>query len=156
MLPEIYQFVYQNYRPYKLIGNHWFWKRSPGGISGTRLATLDIKRSIETPIFDNYRGFVDLNGVLTLKNIYGLDGVYITPANQETLLAVSVSSSISSVKSGFLEIPWSIEVPMVYVSAETKSFQLWGYSSALHERVKIGEEFAIDHSKIDMESNYVR
>ena len=155
LLPEIYQFIYQNYKPYKLIGNHWFWKRSPGGISGTRVATLDIKRSIETPIFDNYRGFVDLNGVLTLKNIYGLDGVYITPANQETLLAVSVSSSVS-VKSGLLEIPWSIEVPMVNVSAETKSFQLWGYSSSLHERLKIGEEFAIDHSKIDMESNYVR
>ena len=101
-------------------------------------------------MFDNYKGFVILNGILNLEKIYGLNGVYITPANQETLLAVSVSSSIS-VKSGLLEIPWSIEVPMVNVSAETKSFQLWGYSSALDERVKIGEEFAIDHSKIDYE-----
>jgi hypothetical protein len=156
LLPEIYQFVYQNYRPYKLIGNHWFWKKSPGGISGTRIATLDIKRSIETPVFDNYRGFIDLNGVLTLKNIYGIDGVYITPANHETILAVSVTDTLSSVKSGLLEVLWSIDVPMVNVSPGINSFQLWGYSSSLHERLKIGGEFAIDHSKINMESNYAR
>ena len=156
LLPEIYQFVYKNYRPYKLIGNHWFWKRSPGGILGAKLSTLDIKKSVNTPVFDNYKGFVILKGILNLKNIYGLDGVYITPANQETLLAVSASSSASSVKLGFLEIPWSIEVPMINFSPEIKNFQLWGYSSTSHEKLKIGREFIIDHSKIDIESNYVR
>ena len=148
--PEIYQFIYQNYRPYKLIGSHWFWKWFPGGITETQVSTLDITRSIETPIFDNYRGFIDLNGVLTLKNIYAIDGVYITPANQETILAVSVSDTLSSIKAGFLEVPLSIEVPMANISTEINSFQLWGYSSSLHERIKIGKEFVIDHSKIDM------
>ena len=98
-----------------MIGSHWFWKWFPGGITETRVSTLDIKRSIETPIFDNYRGFIDLNGVLTLKNIYAIDGVYITPANQETILAVSVSDTLSSIKAGFLEVPWSIEVPMAKI-----------------------------------------
>ena len=94
--------------------------------------------------------------VLNLKNIYGLDGVYITPANQETLLAVSVSSSASNVKPGFLEIPWSIEVPMINFSPEIKNFQLWGYSSTSHKKLKIGGEFLIDHSKINIKSNYAR
>ena len=156
LLPEIYQFVYQNYRPYKLIGNHWFWKKSPGGIIAAKLSGLDIKRSLNTPLFDNYKGFVTLEGILNLKNIYGLDGVYITPANQETLLAVSVSSSASNVKPGFLEIPWSIEVPMINFSPEIKNFQLWGYSRTFHEKVKIGGEFVIDHSKINIKSNYAR
>jgi hypothetical protein len=91
-----------------------------------------------------------------LKNIFGLDGVYITPANQETLLAVSASSSLRSIKSSFLEIPWSIEVPMINFSPEIKNFQLWGYSSTSHEKLKIGRKFVIDHSKIDIESNYVQ
>jgi hypothetical protein len=153
LLPEIYQFIYQNYRPYKLIGNHWFWKRSPGGILGANLSALDIKRSVSAPLFDNYKAFVSLNGILNLKNIYDLDGVYVTPANQETLLAVSASSSVRSIKSGFLEIPWSIEVPMINFSPEIKKFQLWGYSSTSHEKLKIGGGFVIDHSKINIESN---
>ena len=156
LLPQIYQFIYQNYRPYKLIGNHWFWKRFSGGISSAKVSSLDVKRSIKAPVLDNYKGFVILNGVLHLKNIYSLDGVYITPGNKEEVLSVSVSSSANSVKSGFLETPWSIEVPMINFSPEVKSFQLWGYSSTFHEKVKIGGEFIIDHSKIDIESNYAK
>ena len=57
---------------------------------------------------------------------------------------------------GFLEVPWSIEVPMINFSPEIKNFQLWGYSSTSHEKLKIGREFVIDHSKIDIESNYVQ
>jgi hypothetical protein len=45
---------------------------------------------------------------------------------------------------------------MINFSPEIKNFQLWGYSSTSHEKLKIGREFIIDHSKIDIKSNYVR
>jgi hypothetical protein len=157
LLPEVYQFVYQNYRPYKLVGNHWFWKRSSGGIARSQIAELDITGSITNSIYDNSKAFITLGGILNMKNIYNIDGIYITPVGQETpLAAVSYDGRITRIKSGFLETPWSIEVPMIHVLPETKSFQLWGYSSSNHERIKIGEEFTLDHSKINIESNYVR
>ena len=155
--PEVYHFVYQNYKPYKLVGNHWFWKRSSGGMVGTQLAELDITRSITNPIYDNSEAFIILGGILDLKNIYNIDAIYITPARQEIPLAVAThNSSMTRVKAGFLETPWSIKVPMVNILPETKSFQLWGYSSGSHERIKIGEKFMLDHSKINIKSNYAR
>ena len=57
-------------------------------------------------------------------------------------------------KSDFLETPWSLDIPMVNVLAETKTFQLWGYFSGKHERVRIGESFSLDHSKINITSDY--
>jgi len=155
--PELYQFVYQNYRPYKLVGNHWFWKRSSGGVAGAQTAELDITWSITNSIYNNSEAFITLDGILGLKNIYNIDGIYITPVGQATPLAIATyDGRVTRVKSGFLETPWSIEVPMINVLPETKSFQLWGYSSSNHERIKIGEEFTVDHSKINIESNYVR
>jgi hypothetical protein len=157
LLPEVYEFVYQNYRPYRLVGNHWFWKRSSGGVAGAQSAKLDITWSTTKSIYNNSEAFITLGGILSSKNIYNIDGIYITPVGQETpLAAVSYDGHITRVKSGFLETPWSIDVPMIHVSPEIKSFQLWGYSTGNHERIKIGEEFTLDHSKINIESNYVR
>jgi hypothetical protein len=155
--PEVYHFVYKNYRPYKLVGNHWFWKRSSGGVAGTQLAELDITGGITNPIYNNLEAFITLGGVLNLKNIYNIDAIYLTPARQETPLAIAtLGGSMTRAKSGFLEASWSIKVPMVNVLPETKSFQLWGYSSSNRERIKIGGKFTLDHSKINIESNYVR
>jgi len=155
--PEVYHFVYKNYKPYKLVGNHWFWKRSSGGMAGAQLAELDITRSITNPIYDNFEAFIILGGILDLKNIYNIDAIYITPARQEIPLAVAIhNSNATRVKSGFLETLWSIKVPMVNVLPETKSFQLWGYSSGSHERIKIGENFILDHSQINIKSNYAQ
>jgi len=54
------------------------------------------------------------------------------------------------IKSGSLEIPWSMKIPLINIFPETKSFQLLGYSSANHERIKIGQNFELDHTKINM------
>ena len=153
--PEVYQFVYKNYRPYKLVGNHWFWKRSLGGMAGAQIAELDITSSITNSIYDNFQGAIILDGILNLKNIYNIDGIYITPSDQKTPLAASIYDNMIRVKSGFLETPWSMEVLMTNVLPETKSFQLWGYSTSNHERIKIGEEFTLDHSKINIKNRYV-
>jgi len=155
--PEVYKFVYENYKPYKLLGNHWFWKRSSGGVMEGQMAELDITRTITSIRYDNKEGFVVLDGLLSLKSIYSLDGLYITLADQDIPLAtISYHNRMTRIKSDSLEGTWSIGVPMVSIFPETKKFQLWGYSSSLHERIKIGEKFALDPSKINMKSNYVR
>ncbi len=48
---EVYDFVYQNYRPYKLVGNHWFWKDSSRGMPGAKLIDLDIKKKIKSLVY---------------------------------------------------------------------------------------------------------
>ena len=88
--------------------------------------------------------------------MYNIDAIYITPAGQVTPIAVAIHGSMTRVKSGILESPWSIKVPMINVLPESKNFQLWGYSSSNLEKIKIGKDFALDHSRINMKSNVVR
>ena len=148
---EVYDFVYQNYRPYKLVGNHWFWKDSPKGMLGAKLTDLDIKNKIKSLVYNNSEASVFLDGVLELKSIYNIDALYIASVSQKLPIAVATNDiSMIHIKSGFLEIPWSMKIPMINISPETKSFQLWGYSSANHERIKIGQNFELDHTKINM------
>ena len=158
--PEVYHFIYQNYRPYKLVGSHWFWKRSPGGMEGAPIVELDFSLNMSDPIYSNafpYDAHVALDGILRLKNIYNIDALYVTQADEGTPLAVAVNDgSMTRINSEFIETKWSIKVPMVNILSEIKKYQLWGYSSKKHESIKIGESFKIDHSKVDIGSNYVR
>ena len=149
--PEVYDFVYQNYRPYKLVRNHWFWKDSSRGIVGAKLAELDIKNKIKSRMYNNSEGFVFLDGVLELKSIYNIGTLYVTSIGQELPIAVA-ANDISGVhiQSGSLKIPWSMKIPMINISQKTKSFQLWGYSSTNHERIKIGQKFELDQTKINI------
>jgi hypothetical protein len=151
---EVYNFVYKNYKPYKLIGNHWFWKRVPRGMATARIAKLDVESSITSIAYDNLKGFVDLGGAINSKKIYNIDGVFVTSVNQVTPMAIAVNDKNLTIKSGYIETLWSLKIPMVNISPEVKKFQLWGYSSARHEKIKIGGEFLIDHSKINIKSNY--
>jgi len=149
--PEVYDFVYQNYRPYKLVGNHWFWKDSSRGIVGAKLAELDIKNKIKSRMYNNSEGFVFLDGVLELKSIYNIGTLYVTSIGQELPIAVAANDiSGIHVQSGSLKIPWSMKIPMINISPKTKSFQLWGYSSTNHERIKIGQKFELDQTKINI------
>ena len=148
--PEVYTFVYQNYRPYKLVGNHWFWKKSPGGMPGAQLTDLDIRKKITNLVYANSEAFVFLDGVLELKNIYNIDALYIASVSQELPIAVAIhDANMIRIKSDFLETHLSVKIPMTSISPGTKSFQVWGYSSAKHERIKIGQKFELDHSKIN-------
>jgi hypothetical protein len=152
--PEVYDFVYQNYRPYKLVGNHWFWKDSSRGIVGAKLAELDIKNKIKSRMYNNSEGFVFLDGVLELKSIYNIGTLYVTSIGQELPIAVAANDiSGIHVQSGSLKIPWSMKIPMINISPKTKSFQLWGYSSTNHERIKIGQKFELDPTKINILNN---
>ncbi len=151
--PEVYEFVYQNYRPYKLIENHWFWKRSAGGMAKAKISELDITTSITNYAYNNSETFIVLSGISSLKNFYNIDGIYITSLDHETPLAVATYGSRIHVKNGILTTSWSIKVPMVNIFPEAKGFQLWGYSSGLQERVKIGESFKLDYSRINIKRN---
>ena len=155
LIPEVYQFVYQNYRPYKLIGNHWFWKRSSRGMEGAQTVELDVILRMANPKYNSSTAFITIDGTLGLKTINKMDGVYITTDDSEVPLAIAVNDeSMTRVKSGFLETPWFLDIPMVNVLAETKNFQLWGYFSEKHKRVRIGKSFSLDHSKINITSDY--
>ena len=155
LIPEVYQFVYQNYRPYKLIGNHWFWKRSSRGMGGAQTVELDVILRMANPKYNSSTAFITIDGTLGLKTINKMDGVYITTDDSEVPLAIAVNDeSMTRVKSGFLETPWFLDIPMVNVLAETKNFQLWGYFSEKHKRVRIGKSFSLDHSKINITSDY--
>jgi len=157
LIPEVYQFVYQNYRPYKLIGNHWFWKRSSRGIEGAQTVKLDVALTMASPKYNSSKAFVTIDGTLNLQRINKIDGVYITADDSEVPLAIAINDeSMTRIKSGFLETPWSLDIPMVNVLAETKKFQLWGYFSGKHERVRLGESFSLDYSKINMNSDYAQ
>ena len=81
-----------------------------------------------------------IDGILGLQTINKIDGIYIAADDSEVPLAFAVNDeSMTRVKSGFLETLWSLDIPMVNVLAETKNFQLWGYFSGKHERVRIGK-----------------
>jgi len=114
---------------------------------------LDIKNKIKSRMYNNSEGFFFLDGVLELKSIYNIDTLYITSVGQELPIAVATNDiSGIHIKSGSLKIPWSIKIPMINISPKIKSFQLWGYSSANHERIKIGQNFELDHAKINKEN----
>jgi hypothetical protein len=61
---EVYQFLHQNYRPYKLVGNHWFWKRSSQGMEGAKNIELGISSTTTTYKYDKSEGFIILAGAL--------------------------------------------------------------------------------------------
>jgi len=122
-------------------------------VIGAKLTDLDIKKKIKSLVYNNSEAFVFLDGVLELKSIYNIDALYITSVGQELPIAVATNDiSMTHIKSGSLKIPWSMKIPMINISPKTKSFQLWGYSSANHERIKIGQNFELDHTKINKEN----
>jgi hypothetical protein len=152
--PEVYDFIYQNYRPYKLVENHWFWKRFPGGVSGGQITKLDIILNMTRPKYDSYEAFITIYGILHLKKINKIDAVYVAKTDSKNPLAITVNDgNMIRVKSDSLEIPWSLKIPMINILPETKSYQLWGYSIASNERVKIGEKFKLDYTKVNIKNN---
>ena len=89
-----------------------------------------------------------------MKNINKIDAVYVAKTDSKVPLAITVNDgSRTRVKSDSLEIPWSVKIPMINVLPKTKSFQLCGYSIANNGRVKIGQKFELDDTKIHMENN---
>jgi len=150
--PEVYKFVYQNYKPYKLVENHWFWKKIPHGMQTAQIGERDAEVGILNLEYDNAKGFINLSGTISSKKIYNLDGVFVTSVGKTIPLAISVNSGQTSIKSDYLNTLWSLKIPMVNIPSEANNFQLWGYSSVPHEKIKIGKVFNIDPSKIKMKN----
>ena len=124
-------------------------------MDGAQTVELDVISSMASPKYNNSKAFVTIDGTLGLQTINKIDGIYIAADDSEVPLAFAVNDeSMTRVKSGFLETLWSLDIPMVNVLAETKNFQLWGYFSGKHERVRIGKSFSLDHSKINITSDY--
>ena len=134
--------------------NHWFWKRFPGGVSGGQITKLDIILNMTRPKYDSYEAFITIYGILHLKKINKIDAVYVTKTDSKNPLAITVNDGdMIRVKSDSLEIPWSLKIPMINILPETKSYQLWGYSITSNERVKIGEKFELDYTKVNIKNN---
>ncbi len=151
----IYQNVLHQYRPYKLVQSHWFWKRS------NRLLSF-----IETNPQTNFQnGFVEVippeviyrNDVIEMSGWAVLpekqkpaDAVYLSYGDQNQLITVGKvnqnRSDVAEVLSVFeySQSGWFIRVPTTVLPLGNTVLKVWAYDAETETLTQIGSEIPVE------------
>ncbi|MGC9528262.1 MAG: hypothetical protein ACP5D7_22230, partial [Limnospira sp.] len=146
----IYQYILQQYKPYKSIQSHWFWKRSdrPPSFARTDAFNGAIDNIPTASISAGDRLVLTGWGVLPEKG-KPADAVYLSFGENNTLISVgevdvprwdvaSVLSVPNYAKSG-----WTLRVPTASLPPGKVSLKVWAYDAQKHQLSLIGEAIAI-------------
>ncbi|MGB3404553.1 MAG: hypothetical protein WBA77_17850 [Microcoleaceae cyanobacterium] len=144
---EIYQYILQQYRPYKAIESHWFWQinQQPITFSSSNLAQGSIDFIPTKPI--QWGEKVSLMGWATLpQQKQAADAVYLSFGEQNQLVNASqVNLQRADVASAFSEpnyqqSGWTIEVPTALLPVGKTPIKVWAYDSQVDQLFLIGSE----------------
>ena len=151
----IYENVLQQYRPYKLVQSHWFWKRSNRPLS-----------FIETNPQTNFQnGFIEVlppeviyrNDVIEMSGWAVLsekqkpaDAVYLSYGDQNQLITVGKvnqnRSDVAEVLSVFeySHSGWFIRVPTTVLPLGNTVLKVWAYDAETETLTQIGAEISVE------------
>ena len=151
----IYENVLQQYRPYKLVQSHWFWKRSNRPLS-----------FIETNPQTNFQnGFIEVlppeviyrNDVIEMSGWAVLsekqkpaDAVYLSYGDQNQLITVGKvnqnRSDVAEVLSVFeySHSGWFIRVPTTVLPLGNTVLKVWAYDAKTETLTQIGAEIPVE------------
>ncbi len=145
---QIYQYVLQQYRPYKAIESHWFWKQDNQNLIFNTEDKADgsIDLFPQNPIQRNDE--ISLLGwaILPQQN-KPADAVYLSIGEQNQLIAVGqVNLERLDIVTAFSEenyqkSGWTIRVPTAILPEGSTLLKVWAYDAAADELMIVGEEF---------------
>ena len=144
---EIYQYILQQYRPYKAIESHWFWQRTAQSptFSSENLAEGSIDFIPTKPLQRDEK--IALMGWATLpQRKQPADAVYLSFGEQNKLVNVSqVNIQRSDVALAFSQpnyqqSGWTIELPTALLPIGKTPVKVWAYDSNLDQLFLIGSE----------------
>ncbi|WP_413162339.1 hypothetical protein ACL6C3_25495 [Capilliphycus salinus ALCB114379] len=154
----IYQNVLQQYRPYKQIQSHWFWKRS------NRPLTF-IETNPQTNLFNGFvevlppeviykNDQVELRGWAVLpEKQKPADAVYLSYGDENQLIAVGKvnqnRSDVAEVLSVFeySNSGWFIRVPTTVLPLGNTVLKVWAYDAETETLTQIGSEIPVEVSR---------
>lgn len=146
----IYQNVLQNYRPYKQVQSHWFWKRSNRPLTLTQTEKLNGNVEVvpEQPILTGDEVFLSGWAVLPEKQ-KPADAVYLSYGDQNQLIAVAKVNvnrpdvaQVLSV-SDYQKSGWSIQVPTAILPLGNTRFKVWAYDGESENLIQLPTEIKI-------------
>lgn len=144
---EIYQYILQQYRPYKAIESHWFWQRTAQSptFSSENLAEGSIDFIPTKPLQRNEK--ITLMGWATLpQRQQPADAVYLSFGEQNKLVNVGqVNIQRSDVALAFSQpnykqSGWTIELPTALLPVGKTLVKVWAYDSNIDQLFLIGSE----------------
>lgn len=151
----IYENVLQQYRPYKLVQSHWFWKRSnrPLSLIETNPQTNLKNGFVEVlPPQRIYRNdVIEMSGWAVLpEKQKPADAVYLSYGDQNKLITVGKvnqnRSDVAEVLSVFeySKSGWFIRVPTTVLPLGNTILKVWAYDAETDNLTQIGSEIPVE------------
>jgi len=147
----IYQNVLRNYRPYKTVQSHWFWKRNNQPLKFTQ--TQSFNGNIESFPTQNVHQSDNLSiggWSILPQQLKPADAVYLSLGENNQLIAVGqvninrpdvvqVLSNPKYEKSG-----WIIRVPIAILPPGNNQMKVWSYDAKNNQLTQIGKSFNLE------------
>ncbi|NJO44659.1 MAG: hypothetical protein HC835_02960 [Oscillatoriales cyanobacterium RM2_1_1] len=146
----IYQGVLENYRPYKAIQSHWFWKRylNPLEFGQTNLLNGVIEFTPDYPV---KRGeAVSLAGWAILpEQLKPADAVYLSNSQNQLLEVGRVNLNRADValvlgNKNYEYSGWTLRVPTAILPRGTSGLKVWAYEAQSNQLIQLGDEISIE------------
>lgn len=142
----IYQYILQQYRPYKFVGSHWFWQRSdtPPSFALTEGFNGAIDGIPKSPIKVGTSLVITGWGVIP-ETRKPADAVYLSVGDDNQLIAVGEVNIPRWDVASVLGVPeyaksgWTLRVPTASLPLGEMSLKVWAYHAEKHQLSQIGE-----------------
>jgi hypothetical protein len=144
---QIYQYVLQQYRPYKAIKSHWFWQRSEQSLTfnTTNLAEGNIDFFPVEPVKRGEE--ISLMGWAILpQQKKSADAVYLSFGKQNQLISVGqvnierpdVAAAFS--ESNYQQSGWMIQLPTAILPKGQTVLKVWAYEAQSDQLLLLQEQ----------------
>ncbi len=149
----IYQYFLEKYKPYTLIGSHWFWNQR-----NKKLSFIKNQGSIQNGYMDTVvpekikrRHSVPLGGWAVLpKQVRPADAVYISYGSQNKLIAVArvngARPDVAKVlaNDAYTQSGWSLLLPIKTLPTGNNVLRVWSYDAKGEQLEQIGKDININ------------
>ncbi|MEB3830438.1 hypothetical protein [Phormidium sp. CCY1219] len=148
---QIYQYILQEYQPYRLVQSHWFWKRRDRDY---RLATSNTIQGVldnipETEIWKGQTIAISGWAILPQQN-KPPDAVFLSYGSDNKLIAVDpvntprpdVALALSN--PNYTNSGWKLRIPTTVLPSGKTVLKVWGYDAQSQELIQIGDEISLN------------
>jgi hypothetical protein len=149
----IYQYVLDNYKPYRAFETQWFWKRDEKEFSLIKSTSGKPSGFVDTKVSKEVRRSDDVTlagwAVLPEQNKVA-DAVYLSSGKNNKLVGVTnVNLSRPDVAQSFSEVAferagWEIHIPTRILAVGSNLIRVWAYDARNSQLRQIGNDINIE------------
>ncbi|MCL1464401.1 hypothetical protein [Argonema galeatum] len=145
----IYQYFLEKYKPYRVIGSHWFWNQRNKKLTFIKNQGIINNGYIDSVVPEKIkrRHSVPLSGWAVLpKQVRSADAVYISYGSQNKLIAVArVNAARPDVakvlaNDAYTQSGWSVLLPIKTLPTGNNVLRVWSYDAKGEQLQQIGKD----------------